>query len=310
MRVRAPAVCPKRRSHPPRKTALSRLTDPPSGYVIVGAGKTGIDAILFLLAQGVDPDAIEWIMPNDSWLLNRAMLLPGKIAQGMSQMKAFAEARTLEDLFRDLEARGGALRIDDSVWPKKYKCATVDMDEFRQLQRIKKVIRKGRVLRLEPESIVLEGGQVPANPKRLYVDCSADGLARRDVRPVFEGDRITLQSLAMCQQVFSASVIGYVESRYSNDETMNELCHVVPHPEFSKDFIACTIATNQNTERWIRAFPRWLLGSRLSILHHDKLWAFLVAGIRMRRFVGPSNENLQRLMEKEFQGKSPFGSEC
>ena len=286
--------------------ALSRLTDPPSGYVVIGAGKTGIDAILFLLAQGVAPDAIEWIMPNDPWLLNRAMLSPGKIAQGMSQMKAFAEARTLEDLFCDLEARGGVLRLDDNIWPEKYKCATVDVDEFRQLQRIKQVIRKGRVLCLDPESIVLEGGRVPANPERLYVDCSADALAKRDIRPVFEGDRITLQSLAMCQQVFSASVIGYVESRYEKDVTMNELCHVVPHPDFPRDFIACTIATNQNTERWIRTFPRWLLRNRLSILHHDKLWAFLVAGIRMRRFVGPSNQNLQRLMEREFPGKSAF----
>jgi hypothetical protein len=157
----------------------------------------------------------------------------------------------------------------------------------------------GRVRRLEPESIILEAGKVPTSAKKLHIDCSADGLAKRSVRPVFEGNSITLQSLAMCQQVFSASVIGYVESRYSDDEIMNGLCQVVPHPEFPKDFIACSVATNQNTERWLRAFPRWLVGNRLSILHHDRLWALVIAGIRMRKFMGPSNENLQRLMEEE-----------
>jgi hypothetical protein len=282
--------------------AIPRLENPPSGYVVIGAGKTGIDAVLFLLDRGVDPDAIEWIMPNDAWLLDRARLSPGKIAQGLSQMKAFAEARTVDDLFRSLEAHGGVLRIDNNVWPTKYRCATVDMDELRQLRRVKKIIRMGRVLRLEPGSIILEAGKVSTNEKKLHIDCTADGLAKRGVRPVFQGNRITLQSLAMCQQVFSASVIGYVESRYSDDEIMNELCHVVPHPEVSKDFIACSVATNRNTERWLRAFPRWLVKNRLSILHHDRLWAFIAAAIRMRKFMGPSNENLQKLMEDEFSG--------
>ena len=36
-----------------------------------GAGKTGIDAVLFLLNQNVDADKITWIMPNDPWLVNR-----------------------------------------------------------------------------------------------------------------------------------------------------------------------------------------------------------------------------------------------
>ena len=40
-------------------------------YVIVGAGKTGIDAVLYLLDMNVSADKIIWIMPNDSWLFNR-----------------------------------------------------------------------------------------------------------------------------------------------------------------------------------------------------------------------------------------------
>ena len=40
-------------------------------YLIVGGGKTGVDAVLYLLDHGVDPDKITWIVPNDSWFLNR-----------------------------------------------------------------------------------------------------------------------------------------------------------------------------------------------------------------------------------------------
>ena len=44
-------------------------------YLIVGGGKTGIDAVLYLLDHGVLPDKISWIVPNDSWLLNRDSLV-------------------------------------------------------------------------------------------------------------------------------------------------------------------------------------------------------------------------------------------
>ena len=40
-------------------------------YLIVGGGKTGIDAVLYLLDHGVGHDKISWIVPNDSWFLNR-----------------------------------------------------------------------------------------------------------------------------------------------------------------------------------------------------------------------------------------------
>ena len=40
-------------------------------YVIVGGGKTGIDAVLYLVDHGVQPDKIAWIVPNDSWFFNR-----------------------------------------------------------------------------------------------------------------------------------------------------------------------------------------------------------------------------------------------
>ena len=50
---------------------LPNLKSPPQGYVIIGSGKTGMDACLWLLQTGVNPDAIRWIMPRDAWMLPR-----------------------------------------------------------------------------------------------------------------------------------------------------------------------------------------------------------------------------------------------
>lgn len=41
-------------------------------YVVIGAGKTGMDACVYLqTAKGVDPQDIMWIMPHDAWITAR-----------------------------------------------------------------------------------------------------------------------------------------------------------------------------------------------------------------------------------------------
>ena len=58
---------------------LIDIRSPWEKYVVLGAGKTGIDAILFLLNQNVKEDKIVWVMPNDAWLLNRDILNPSNL---------------------------------------------------------------------------------------------------------------------------------------------------------------------------------------------------------------------------------------
>jgi hypothetical protein len=55
---------------------LPLVTKKPNGYVVIGGGKTGIDACLWLLSRDVDPDDITWIRPRDSWLLDRQNTQP------------------------------------------------------------------------------------------------------------------------------------------------------------------------------------------------------------------------------------------
>ena len=63
------SVAPGVRCVPPN--ALVQLKEPCAGFVIIGAGKTSIDTIIWLLEQGIDPQTIIWIRPRDQWLMNR-----------------------------------------------------------------------------------------------------------------------------------------------------------------------------------------------------------------------------------------------
>ncbi|KAK6591933.1 pyridine nucleotide-disulfide oxidoreductase [Botrytis cinerea] len=50
---------------------LAQISRPYANYTVVGAGKTGIDACLWMLSMGIEPSKITWIMPRDSWLWDR-----------------------------------------------------------------------------------------------------------------------------------------------------------------------------------------------------------------------------------------------
>ncbi len=60
--------------------ALPRVAQAHDSYVVIGAGKTGMDAIIWLLDNGANPESIQWVMPRDSWLLRRGNFQPGSWA--------------------------------------------------------------------------------------------------------------------------------------------------------------------------------------------------------------------------------------
>jgi hypothetical protein len=245
-------------------------------YVIVGAGKTGMDAGLWLLRHGISADKLTWIMPRDSWLLDRASLQPGPefidaIRAGMAkQTEAILGATSIDDLFNRLESSGRLMRFDPAVRPTMYRCATVTRAELEQLRSIKDVVRLGHVQSIEANAIVLDRGTVSANASTLYIDCTADGLERRPPAAVFDRDRITLQTVRGCQQVFSAAFIAHVEASYEEEAIKNELCAPVPHPDADVDWMGMNAAYNRNLLLWLDdgELMRWLDGSRLDMLGH------------------------------------------
>ncbi|GFG65331.1 hypothetical protein MKUB_28210 [Mycobacterium kubicae] len=243
-------------------------------YVIVGAGKTAMDVCLWLLRHNVDPDKLTWIMPRDSWLIDRATLQPGPsfIQQFRESFGATLEAidaaTSAEDLFDRLEASGTLLRLDPAVRPRMYRCATVSHLELEQLRRIHDVVRMGHVQRIEHTAIVLDDGAVPASPTALYIDCTADGAPQQPAKPVFDGDTITLQAVRGCQQVFSAAFIAHVETAYADDAVKNELCVPIPHPNGDLDWLRLTHSDLQNFQRWLddEELFEWLASARLNLL--------------------------------------------
>lgn len=288
---------------------LPRCDRPAGGYTIVGAGKTGMDACLWLLANGVDPGEITWIVPRDSWLLDRAKIQPGEffgrsLLWAAQQMEAIAGAASVDDLFARADASGVLLRLDERVRPTMYRCATVTQAELAQLRRIRNVIRLGRVQRIEADEIVLDGGAVASTPGRLYVDCSADALEKRPVAPVFDGARITLQTVRSCQQVFSAAFIGHVEAAYRDEAQKNELCTVVPHPNTDLDFLRVTLANARNDLRWSQdaELSAWVARARLNLFGVPPATpdvAMIEAAQRLAAVALPALATLQRLLASE-----------
>ncbi len=251
---------------------LARLDRPSAHYTVVGSGKTGIDACLWLLAHGVAPSRIRWIMPRDAWFMDRANFQPGlenferNMGYSLNQFGAIVEAATPTDLFARLEAKGALLRLDPKVEPTTYRCGTVSRDELDLLRGISEVVRLGRLRAIEPTRIMLDHGALPANPDTLYVDCSASAIQPPPGLPVFDGARINLFMVRTCQPLFSAALIAFVESHVEDDAARNALCTVVPSPEVPRDWMRMWAATLANTARWREqpALNAWLMKCRLN----------------------------------------------
>jgi hypothetical protein len=278
MQVRVPSMRPPPFAvadgvHCVPPNALTTMDQAASDYVVIGAGKTGIDTCLWLLGMGVDPDRIIWIMPRDSWLLDRTNIQPGPeyfegtVGGFARQIEASALATTLDDLFERLETAGLLLRLDPSVRPTMYHCATVTPNELEDLRRIKNIVRMGHVRSLEAGAIVLDHGTIQTSAEALHIDCSANGTARRPETRVFDGDRIVLQPVRTCQQVFSAAFIAYVETAFTDEAEKNDICAPIPHPDTPTDWLRQALVNTTNTIRWgsYPALTKWLNHARLNV---------------------------------------------
>lgn len=240
-------------------------------FVIIGAGKTAMDAVVWLLTNGADPGTIRWVMPRDSWLLDRANtqladeFFP-RLAQSLAdQVECLSTAESVDDLFLRLESAGEVLRIDPDVTPEAYHCAVVSKGELEQLRRVENIIRLGRVSRLESEQIILERGAVPVSSGTLFVDCSAAGIPTRPSVPVFDGDRITPQWVRICQPTFSAAFTGHVEAAYESDDEKNRLCSPIVAPTVPRDWVEMMAVELTNRQVWSAdpALGAWMAEARL-----------------------------------------------
>jgi len=251
--------------------ALTTVGDAPAGYVIVGGGKTALDAICWLLDQRVDPDDITWIRPQDTWVLNRAFFQPGSpktFSGAVLQVEAMAASDSVEEVYERLEAEGMVLRTDRSVVPTMMKGGTVSIPELEQLRTIEHVVRLGRVQRIERDRIVLRDGEVPTTPGHVHVHCAASGLSDNPPIPIYGDDAITLQLVTRLGLTLSGALQGVLEASGRTTSEKNALCRpaVMPHTPF--DYLRTILAGIATEMRWTDAadLREWLDTSRLNLL--------------------------------------------
>lgn len=286
---------------------LSTITRPPSAFVILGAGKTGVDACLWLLERGVDPGRITWVRPRDAWFLNRAKVQPDvELLGGYADLlEAAAAADSVDDLVERLERASLLLRIDTGHWPTMFRGATMATGEIDQLQRIEDVVRLGHVTRIDPGVIHLERGDRATDEDCLYVDCSAEGIRVMPPIPIFQEDRITLQFAVLDgQATYSAALIARVELALDDDEEKNDVCPPVPVPNKPSDLLvhlSSELVSGPKREA-VPGMSEWMAASRLNSVH----WALgaldpsdATAQKNVERVMlggGPAHENLGRLL--------------
>ena len=243
----------------------------PAHYAIVGAGKTAMDAGVWLRNVGVPAEQITWVVPRDSWLLNRRRTQPGleffhdSIGGQVAQMEACASATSLEDLFARLEAAEVMLRVDPAVTPGMFHYATVSTGEVEVLRSIRDVVRLGHVESIGSTGMRLAGGTRAMPQGTLYVDCTASAVEPRPLRPIFAPGLIVPQLVRAPQPAFSAAFIAHVEAAYASDEDKNALCQPVPFPDRPQDWPATVLANLRNEGIWGKdaSLRAWIKASRL-----------------------------------------------
>ena len=276
-RIQVPSTTPPRYAVAPGVRCvplndLAKLSRPQAGYVVVGAGKTGMDACLWLLEQGVDPDQIRWVMPRDPWVQDRAnvqsgdeffMNTWGNLAR---QLESVMAAENVQDLMLRLEAAGEWMRIDPGVMPTIYHGAILSKPELAELQRIHGIVRLGHVTSIDGSQIHLEHGSILLPPDTLVVDCSAAGVPSVETVPVWSGDRITPQWLRTFGTVFSAALIAHVEATMGDDAEKNALCTPMVPPTLATDWLRMLEVSMKNQQRWSKhpQLQQWLAESRLN----------------------------------------------
>ena len=282
----------------------------PLRFCVIGAGKTAMDAAVWLLRNGVAPDAVHWVVPRDSWLQNRLQTQPGEeffdasIGGEADKLAAFAEGTSVDDVFLRLEAAGQMLRIDPQHKPTMFHFATISTGEVELLRTIRQVIRMGHVQAIEREALVLDQGRVSMAPDTLYVDCTASAIGHEDSVPVFQGDRILVQLVHAPLVVLSAAITAWVEVHGKDDAARNLLCTPLPFPHQLPEFARTMQMSLTNQGRWAqdKALRQWMYRSRLDpfgrlVAEVDRSNPHKMAVIeRLRANWMPAMANLTRLM--------------
>ena len=278
-------------------------------YVIIGGGKTALDACVWLIEEGIPASAICWIKPREAWWINRKFqqphtLLPEFYRGVAIQLEAMAVANSMDDVFARLEAEKVFLRVDSGVAPSMFRGAIVSESELELLRRITNVVRMGHVRRLERDVIILDRGRVPTDAKTLHVHCAAHALSRPARRPIFEPQRVTNQPFQWGFACYQAAMLAVIEATIESDEEKNRLCPPLHFWDENQDYLSSFLASMVG-EAARSAHPTvvaWSKTTRLNpgngISAYREEPAVKETRERIKQSVFPAAANLQKLLSR------------
>ncbi len=240
-------------------------------FTVIGAGKTAMDSVIWLLEAGAAPEQIRWVVPRDPWMIDRGFTQPTgafylQTAGNMvKQLQALSEAESGDAFALEMEAAGIWMRLDQGVMPRIMHGPTVSRAEMARMRAVRDVVRMGHVTGLEPGRMVLEGGAVPAADSMLYVDCTARALGHTRTEPIFTEDRIGLQMVRLYQPTFSTALLAKIESLHIDNKQKNILAAPVPMTDTVTDWVRSQIVTTLNQMAWgqVPELREWIKTCRL-----------------------------------------------
>jgi hypothetical protein len=241
---------------------LASLAQSPARFAVIGSGKTGIDACLWLLGRGVEPTTITWISPRDAWLIKRATRVR---SEDISPLFGLTDCESVDEAIDKLEEMGFVMRRDPARRPTAFRCATVNDTELVELRSIEDVVHLGRVRRVSATGVELDEGSLTMPPGTVYVDCTADGLTQKPLTPVFADGRITLQPLLPCLLPVSAAITAKLDCQELDDELRNGLARPVLNPNQARDLVDFFRIRVDRVLQWAPSpyLGQWLIESRL-----------------------------------------------
>jgi hypothetical protein len=275
-----------------------------AAYTVLGSGKTAVDAVMWLLHEGVDPERIRWVRPRDAWFQDRERFQPGDLV--VHTLEGFATDAELgahaagpAELVLELEAAGRLTRLDPAVPATMFRGAMLSRYEIDHCRRVADVVRLGRVRRLERDRIVLDDGELPTGGA-LHIDATATGLRDIAPRPVFGPGRIVLQQVRHNSPPFNAALLAWVEANRDDDEQKNRLCPPNPFTREVGEW-ASMVARTWRTEGGWRTEPdlqAWAGATRLNLMQAlPERFGDPRAQAAMTRYAAHVGEAVQRLEE-------------
>jgi len=221
-------------------------------YVVIGCGKTGMDAVIYLrTVMKVSAKNIYWIISNDVWMIAR---------EGGGTPSSWAEELLKhncdEKLARSsLEKKGIFVRLDKNIEPTRFRFPVIGKNELVTLRQIKNTIRKGRIssINIVDDNIVVQfknkydnNNQQPKNDKPwtiqlpskngddnekedaindyVFIHCSAPGPFNtlQNVDVFTSNKEMNLQLLFAPPVTISMSCLAYLEAcRYKGNLDVN-----------------------------------------------------------------------------------------